>query len=83
MGPPASSRQDLRGGTKISATVTSISATGVARLTRGVRGRVPALVVAVQRDVQAEVLRQAVVIAVPEHVRVVACQHRVNEYRNN
>ena len=68
---------------KVSAGAASVVASSAAELTRGVRGRVPALMVAVQRDVQAEILRQAVVISIPKHVRVVACQQAVSFSSNN
>ena len=42
--------------------------------TRGVGRGIPALVVTVNRYVEAQVLRQVVVVAVAKHIRVVACR---------
>ena len=46
--------------------------------TGGVGGRIPALVITVNGDVQAQVLGQVVVVAVAKHVHIVACHKKVS-----
>lgn len=55
---------------------TEYSASMRIQLTSGVSGRVPSLVITMDRDVETKVFRQIMVVTVPEHIGVVACQDR-------